>query len=101
MSASTVPLRLRRGFSDEAVRAFADLVTSLAVTTTDIEAAIQFRLTQFSTAAYSVDWATTEKFAWLFMVALKDADAAQQAYWLEYVRNRVLDQVTQQTVQVA
>lgn len=101
MSAGTVPARLSRGFSDEAASAFAELVTLLAATTTDIEAAITSRRTHFSTAGYSVNWTTTEKFAWLFAIALEEADATRRVYWLKHVRDQVLQQLGQQRVQVA
>lgn len=101
MSAGTVPLRLRRGFSDEAADAFAELVRPLAATTTGMVAVIASRLTHYSMVAYSVNWTTAEKFAWLFAIALKDADAPRRAYWLEYVRNHVRQELDRQTVRVA
>lgn len=86
MSTCTVPVRLSRGFCDEAANAFAELVICQAATISDIETGIAFWRTHFSTIAYSVTWTTTEKFAWLFAAALSDADEKRQLYWLESVR---------------
>lgn len=85
MSTCTVPVRLRRGFCDEAANAFAELVICQAATISDIETGIAFWRNHFSTIAYSVTWTTTEKFAWLFAAALSDADEKRQLYWLESV----------------
>ena len=101
MSAGTVPHRLRRGFSDEAATAFADVVARRAATATEIDTTMASLRTYFSTAAYSVEWSTIEKFAWLFVVALKDANATQRAYWLDYVRDQMLHRMNREWVQVA
>lgn len=84
-----LPRRLRRGFSDEAASAFCELVASRVAAGMDIEASIEFWRSHLGKVTYSIDWSTTEKFGWLFAIALKDADANRRQYWLEYVREHV------------
>jgi hypothetical protein len=100
MDTDCTPIRFRRGFCIDAAAAFAEAV-ALRAATTNIDRAMAATHRHFSTVDYNVDWNATEKYAWLFVVALDDADDARRAYWLEYVRCRVARHLNQKQVKVA
>lgn len=70
-------IRFRRGFCIDAAATFAEVV-ALRANTTNIDRAMGSTRRHFSTVDYNVDWNATEKYAWLFVVALDDADDAQR-----------------------